>query len=101
MPPEILQINSLEAAKYGDLWSLGCVILVSEYGGMPLNNAEEYIINKPRRLERLRLIKEFVDRLNIMSERFIQRDGYKIDLTKLLNMVPSQRTLQCYETTRE
>jgi len=101
MPPEILQIKSLEAAKCGDLWSLGCVILVSEYGGLPLDNAEKYILDKTKRPDRLRLINAFVDRLNKMSERLIQRDGYIIDLTKLLNMVPSQRTLQCYEKTRE
>lgn len=101
MPPEILQIKSLEAAKNGDLWSLGCVIVVSEYGILPINNAAEFILDQTKRPERLVRIKEFVDRLNRMSERFIQRDGYKIDLTKLLNMDPSKRTLECYEKTRE
>ena len=101
MPPEILQIKSLEAAKNGDLWSLGCVILVSEYGALPIDDAEKYIVNKTLRPERLRLIEEFVRSLDASPERFIERDGYKIDLTKLLNMDPSQRTLECYEETRQ
>ena len=110
--PEIKYVKDIDSAQSADLWSLGMVIWICENRRNPLAiDAMMYFTDKFKRpktspyygkvLNRAEDLDKFVNENNRSNKLTIQRDGYKIDLTKLLNMDPSQRTLQCYEKTRE
>lgn len=94
--PEIAEVDSLEKSKKSDLWSLGCAIYACEYGAQTLDDPEGYFSIPPRKFNRKGKLSAFLR--DVQSKLKFERNGFAFDLTKLLNMMPEKRTIDCYES---
>ena len=97
--PEISEVDTLDKSKLTDLWSLGCVIYACEYGQETLDDPEGYYSIPPRQFNRKGKLTAFLRDPNVQGRLKFERNGFAFDLTKLLNMNPAERTLDCYKKT--
>lgn len=88
--PEYLNIATFDDAKRADLWSLGSVIFTCEYLKTLLDYPDQYFGENPKRGRDTHI----KSALNLFDHLLVlDRDGYTINLKKLINITPGNRTL--------